>query len=302
MRFASMHFHKHILAPRRFNCAPMHLQSQNSALNGSHLHQCLLRHSKCTQPTQIKCSTNQMCTNTPEWLKSRLTMLECAHMHIQCFQIPPKSTNQILVHLQTPNGLQNLKAPPKLFKTPPRLRKRLQNPPKVQTCTSNTHKPSRSLSMHTSNQTSNHATRMCGPITYWKTIGLEERLRNQKHIEHTSMWTMLGVRETNSPPTLLFIPFHVPRHWQTIWDNYFFPSLFKHVRGINIFQIYLCLWLLATLIYHIVSIIYIIIFNIFNNVVMQPKGTFEDAIFVVNILIFFQLNIFNAKNIPKMAF
>jgi hypothetical protein len=38
----------------------------------------------------------------------------------------------------------------------------------VQTCTFNTHKPSRFLSMHTSNQTSNHATRMCGPITYWK--------------------------------------------------------------------------------------------------------------------------------------
>jgi hypothetical protein len=49
-------------------------------------------------------------------------MLECAHMHIQCFQIPPKNTNQALVHLQTPNGLQNFEAPPKLFKTPPRLK------------------------------------------------------------------------------------------------------------------------------------------------------------------------------------
>ncbi len=48
-------------------------------------------------------------------------MLECAHMHIQCFEIPPKSTNPALVHLQTRDGLQNLKAPPKLFKTPPRL-------------------------------------------------------------------------------------------------------------------------------------------------------------------------------------
>jgi hypothetical protein len=35
----------------------------------------------------------------------------------------------------------------------------------VKTCTSNKHKTSRSLSMHTSNQTSNHATHMCGPIT-----------------------------------------------------------------------------------------------------------------------------------------
>ncbi len=120
-------FHKHTLAPRRLNCVRMHLQSQNLALNGSHLHQCLLKHSKCTQPTQIKCSMIQMCTNTPQWLKSKLTMVECAHMHIQ---IPPKSTNQALVHLQTPNGLQNLKAPPKLFKTPPRLQKRLQNPQK----------------------------------------------------------------------------------------------------------------------------------------------------------------------------
>ncbi len=28
----------------------------NSALNGSHLHQCLLTHLECTQPTQMKCS------------------------------------------------------------------------------------------------------------------------------------------------------------------------------------------------------------------------------------------------------
>jgi hypothetical protein len=86
------------------------------------------------------------------------------------------------------------------------------------------------------------------------------------------MWTMLGMRDPNSPPTLLFIPFHVPRHWQTIWDNYFSPSLFKHVRGTNISQIYLCLWLLATLIYHIVSNIYIIIFNIFNTILFLGKN------------------------------
>ncbi len=256
----------------------MHSTNSNQVLYESNVH-------KYTSMTQIKTYNVGMCT----------------HAHLML----PNTSKE---HQSNTCAPPNSKWPPKpqssskALQTPPRLRKRLQNLPKVQTCTSNTHKPSRSLSMHTSNQTSNHATRMCGPITYWKTIGLEERLRNQKHIEHTSMWTMLGVRETNSPPTLLFIPFHVPRHWQTIWDNYFFPSLFKHVRGINIFQIYLCLWLLATLIYHIVSIIYIIIFNIFNNVVMQPKGTFEDAIFVVNILIFFQLNIFNAKNIPKMAF
>jgi hypothetical protein len=47
---------KNTPVPRWFNCAPMHLQSQNSALNGSHLHECLLAHSECTQPTQMKCS------------------------------------------------------------------------------------------------------------------------------------------------------------------------------------------------------------------------------------------------------
>jgi hypothetical protein len=54
--------------------------------------------------------------------KSRLTMLDCTSN----FEIPPRSTNLGVVHLQTPNGLQILKAPPKLFKTPPRLQKRLQ--------------------------------------------------------------------------------------------------------------------------------------------------------------------------------
>jgi hypothetical protein len=94
---------------------------------------------------------------------------------------------------------------PQWLKTLPRLQKCLQNPPKVQTCTSNTHKPSRSLSMHTSNQTSNHATCMSGPITYWITIGLEERLHNHKHMVHTTMWIMLEVRcPTPLQPCSLF--------------------------------------------------------------------------------------------------
>ncbi len=207
----------------------------NSALNGYHLHQCLLTHSECTQPTQMKCfslhtqnalnqlkssallmhltNSNQMlslhtqnalnqlkrsaspytnseCTKQTQikcspyalnQVKSRLTMLECGHMHIQCFkippkstnptfvrlqtrdglqssskllkgsksasqkpsrtetctmlecghmhiqcfEIPPKSTNPALVHLQTRDGVQNLEAPLKLFKTPPRLQKHL---------------------------------------------------------------------------------------------------------------------------------------------------------------------------------
>jgi hypothetical protein len=95
----------------------------------------------------------------------------------------------------------------------------------VQTCTFNKHKTSRSLSMHTSNQTSNHATHMCGPITCWKTIGSEERLCNQKanrsHKYVNSAWSEIS----NSPPTLLFIPLPIPPHWQTIWDNYFSLSL-----------------------------------------------------------------------------
>jgi len=46
----------------------------------------------------------------------------------------------------------------------------------------------------------------------WKTIGSEERLRNQKHIDHTSMWTMLGVRyPTPLQPCSLF------------------PSLYHHI-------------------------------------------------------------------------
>jgi hypothetical protein len=160
----------------------------NSAFNGSHLHQCPLTHSECTQPTQIKCSpytlrmhsthsnevlslhtqnalnqlkssaflTHSECTqptqikcspytlrmhsthsnqglslhtqNALNQLKWRLTMLECGHMHIQCFEIPPKSTNPTLVHLQTWDGLQSFRAPAKFFKTPPRLQKRLQEP------------------------------------------------------------------------------------------------------------------------------------------------------------------------------
>ncbi len=112
----------------------------NSALNGSHLHQCPLTHSECTRPTQMKCSpytlrmhstnSNQVLSlhtqNALNPLKWRLTMLECRHMHIQCFEIPPKSTNPTLVHLQTWDGLQSFRAPSKFFKTPPRFQKRLQ--------------------------------------------------------------------------------------------------------------------------------------------------------------------------------
>jgi hypothetical protein len=150
----------------------------NSALNGSHLHQCLLTHSECIKPTQIKCSpytlkmhstnSNQVVSlhtqNALNQLKSRLTMLECGHMHIQCFEIAPKSTNLALVHLPTRDGLQNLEPPPKLFKTPPRLQKHLQQ---CKNYTSNT-RTIKILSMHISNKTSNDSICMSGPITCWK--------------------------------------------------------------------------------------------------------------------------------------
>ncbi len=59
-----------------------------------------------------------------------------------------------------------------------------------------------------------------------KTILWEERLLIQKtqrsHKYVNNAWRV----SSNSPPTLLFIPFPVPPHWQTIWDNYFSPSLF----------------------------------------------------------------------------
>jgi len=127
----------------------------NWALNGSHLHQCLLTQSECTQPTQMKCSpytltmhSSNSCMNTflhtqnaLIQLKSSALWIKCAQihlsnsiktynagLHIQCFETPPNSTNPGLVHLPTPNGLQNLKAPPKLFETPPRLQNRLQEP------------------------------------------------------------------------------------------------------------------------------------------------------------------------------
>jgi hypothetical protein len=56
----------------------------NSALNGSHLHQCPLTHSECTQPTQMKCS--------PYTLKMHST-----------------NSNQVL-SLHTQNALNQLKS------------------------------------------------------------------------------------------------------------------------------------------------------------------------------------------------
>jgi hypothetical protein len=155
-----------------------------------------------------------------------------------------------------------------------------KNPPKVKTCTSNKHKTSRSLSMHTSNQTSNHATHMCGPITCWKTIGSEERLRIQKHIDHTSMWTMLGVRY----PTLL-------------QPCSLFPSMYHHIHkpyGITIslppysnmlvvltyFQatyVFDCLQHLSTTLF-LISTTPLSMFHLHHN--LQHKETFDFVFFL----------------------
>ncbi len=142
----------------------------NSALNGSHLHECFLTHSECTQPTQMKCypytlkmhstNSNQVLPlhtqNALNQLKSRALLhtqnalsqlkwsallthsqciqptqiktynAECGHMHIQCFEIPPKSTNPAFVHLQTRGGLQSslklLQGSKSASKNPPELK------------------------------------------------------------------------------------------------------------------------------------------------------------------------------------
>ncbi len=140
-----MHSHKHTPVPRWLNCAPMHLQSQIQPLNGSHLHQCLLTHSECTQPTQIKTYNAGMWT----------------HAH-------PMLRNTSKEHQSRTCAPRNLRWPPK----PRRSAKALQssksaskNTPEMKTCTSNKHKTSRSLSMHTSNQSSNDAICMSGRIT-----------------------------------------------------------------------------------------------------------------------------------------
>ena len=51
-----------------------------------------------------------------------------------------------------------------------------------------------------------HFTCMCGPITYWKSIGLEMRLHKHIHI-HKGIWTVLGVRWSHALLALPFIVF-----------------------------------------------------------------------------------------------
>ncbi len=132
----------------------------NSALNGSHLHECLLTHSECTQPTQMKCSPYTLTMHSTN-SNQDLHVGMWTHAH-------PMLWNTSKEHQSSLCAPPNSRWPPKFFKTPPRLQKRLQEPSRTETCTSNKHKTLRSLLMHTSNQTSNHATHMSGPITCWK--------------------------------------------------------------------------------------------------------------------------------------
>ncbi len=114
----------------------------------------------------LQCWNVDTCTsNASKYLQRAPIQPLCAsklEMASKFFKTPPRLQKRLQersrgenLYLQTPNGLQIFKAPPKLFKTPPR-----------------------SLFMHTSNQTSNDTICMCGPITCWKS---EERL----HIQST---------------------------------------------------------------------------------------------------------------------
>ncbi len=136
----------------------------NSALNGSHLHECLLTQWECTQPTEMKCypytlkmhstNSNQVLPlhtqNALNQLKSRalLTHSECTQptqMKCSPYTLTMHSTNsnQDLqcwnVDTCTSNASKYLQRAPiqplcaskfemasKFFKTPPRLQKRLQ--------------------------------------------------------------------------------------------------------------------------------------------------------------------------------
>ena len=171
----------------------LHTQNALNQLKSS----ALLTHSQCTQPTQMKIYNAGMWTHAHPMLRNTSKEHQSSTCAPPNSRWPPKPQS-------SSKALQNSSKAPKA-------------PPTVLTYTSNTHKPSRSLSMHTSNQTSNDAICMSGPITCWKS---EERLHIQKHIDHTSMWTMLGVRY----PTLL-------------QPCSLFPSLYHHIDkpyGINI--------------------------------------------------------------------
>jgi len=108
----------------------------NSALNGSHLHQCLLTHSKCTQPTQIKCSpytlrmhstsSNQVLYESNVEKYTLMTQIKtysarmCKHAH-------PMLRNTSKEHQSSTCTLPNSRWPPK----PQSSSKALQNSSKA---------------------------------------------------------------------------------------------------------------------------------------------------------------------------
>jgi len=157
------------------------LKSSASSHTGNALNQL-----KPSASSHTRNALNQLKSSASSHTRNALSQLKSSALQIKCAQVHLNDSNQDLqcwnVHTCTSNASKHLQRTPiknlctsklqmacktsKLLQSPPGLQKRLQNPPKEQTCTSNTHKSSRSLSMHTSNQTSNHATCMCGPITY----------------------------------------------------------------------------------------------------------------------------------------
>ncbi len=141
-------------------------------LDGSIVHQCTSNHKiqPLMAPTCINASLDTQ--NALNQLKSNALWIKCAQIHLN-------DSNQDLqcwnVHTYTSNASKYLQRAPiqdlctSKLQMASKASKLLQSFSKLlqgSKSTANTHKPSRSLSMHTSNQTSNHVIRMCGPITY----------------------------------------------------------------------------------------------------------------------------------------
>ncbi len=112
-----MHSHKHTPAPRWLNCAPMHLQWQNSALNGSHLHQCRLTHSKCTQatlasmpPYTLRMHSTNSCINASLHTQNALNQLlhQCLLTHSECTQPTLASMRPYTLRMHLTNSNQVL--------------------------------------------------------------------------------------------------------------------------------------------------------------------------------------------------
>ncbi len=149
-------------------CSPytlkMHSTNSNQVLQCWNVDTCTSNASKYLQraPIQNLCTSKlDMASKTSKLRQSSSKLLQGSKSASK--NAPevktPKSTNPAFVHLQTRDGLQSS------LKLLQGSKKRFQEPSRIETCTSNKHKTSRSLLMHTINQTSNHATHMSGPIT-----------------------------------------------------------------------------------------------------------------------------------------